>query len=232
MKNKVYLVLSIIMIALGLFLLYEGWAILMRFFEIIRRYQWVAVGIIIAFVGIHFFIKGKDKWEANYEWAKTFSHELTHTIVALLCFREITSFKAEQQEGVIRSRGGDWSAAFVSLSPYCLPIFTYIMLFIWSLVANRSLVSTNSLWALDIIVGITIAFHFFCFKEQTGDYQTDIKKFPQLFSYTFIWFFRILNLLIILLCYMPNKQTGQPLKVWGAFWYLICQFWNDILSIF
>lgn len=227
MKSKVYIIISIVLIALGVFLLYEGWAVFLRFFDIIKRYQWVGVGI-VAFVGLHYFIIRKHKGEANYEWAKTFSHELTHTIVAMLCFREITSFKAEQGEGLIRSRGSDWAAAFVSLAPYCLPIFTYIMLFIWSLVASRSLVSTNSLWAIDIIVGITIAFHFFCFKEQTGDYQTDIKKFPRMFSYTFIWFFRILNILIILLCYMPNKQTGQPLKVWGAFWYLICQFWNDI----
>lgn len=231
MKSKGFIILSILLIALGVFLLYEGWIILLRFLDIIKRYQWMGVGIIV-FVALHYFVKGKHKGEANYEWMKTFSHELTHTIVALFCFREITSFKAEQREGVIWSRGGDWSAAFVSLAPYCLPIFTYIMLFLWSLVASRSLVSTSSLWAIDIIVGITIAFHFFCFKEQTGDYQTDIKKFPRFFSYTYIWFFRILNILIILLCYMPNKQTGQPLKLWGAFWYLVCQFWNDITNFF
>lgn len=222
-------VLSIVLIAFGVFLLYEGWAILLRFYDIIKRYQWVGVGIIV-FVGLHYFVKGKHKGEANYEWMKTFSHELTHTIVALLCFREITSFNAEQRKGVIWSRGGDWSAALVSLAPYCLPIFTYFMLFIWSLVASRSLVSTSSLWAIDIIIGITIAFHFFCFKEQTGSYQTDINQFPLWFSYIYIWVFRLFNVIVILLCYMPDRATGHPLKLWGAIWYLVVHLWKDLIA--
>lgn len=228
-------VLSILLIAFGAFLLYEGWPILLRFFEIIKKYQWVGLGIVIYILFyylINKFKKPNDTVNSNLDFIEVFSHELTHAIVAILCMRKILSFHAERKNGVVWMTGGKWAEGIITLSPYCLPIFTMIMLFLWSLVATRSIVANEGLMAFDIIIGITLAFHVFCFYDQTGDFQTDIKQFPSFYAYTFIWVFRLLNLLIILLCYIPNRHTGQPLKVWGAFWYLICQFWKDITSIF
>lgn len=224
MKNLGYLIVSLVLLAFSGLLVYEGWSVVLRFFDIIGRFKWIGVGI-VGFAIFHHFVK------KNRDFFETFSHEMTHGVVALLCFREITSFQANKKDGVIWTRGGRWSEPFVSLAPYCFPLFTYIMLLLWSLVATRSLVATGALFALDIIVGITIAFHFFCFKSQTGKYQPDINKFPLWFSYIYIWTFRLLNVLIILLCYLPSRASGHPLKLWGAFWYLISQIWNDILSI-
>ena len=225
MKSIWYTITSLVLLVFGVLLVYEGWHIVSRFFNIISRYQWIGVGIVGFAVFHHFVSKNRDFME-------TFSHELTHGVVALLCFREITSFQANKHDGVIWTRGWRWSQTFVSLAPYCLPIFTYMILLIWSLVATRSLVATGALFALDIIVGMTIAFHFFCFKSQTGSYQADINQFPLWFSYIYIWFFRLFNALVILLCYMPSFKTGHPLKLWGAVWYLIEHIWNDILAIF
>lgn len=223
MKNLWYIIVSTVLVALGALQAYEGWSIMLRFFDIVERYLWVGVGI-VGFAIFHHFV------EKNRSFFETFSHELTHGIVALLCFREIVSFQVNKEDGVIWTRGGRWAEAFVSLAPYCLPVFTFIMLFLWSLVANSSLVLKGSLYAFDIITGMTISFHFFCFKSQTSKNQKDISQFPIWFSYIYIWVFRLFNILVVLLCYMPDRHTGQPLKLWGAFWYLIVQLWNDIMA--
>ena len=52
-------------------------------------YQWVGVGI-AAFSLIHSVVK------KNMTWLETFSHELTHIVVALLFFRRVHSFHAEE----------------------------------------------------------------------------------------------------------------------------------------
>ena len=223
MKNIWYLIASIVLIIFGGLLVYEGWSVISRFFDRIVRYQWIGVGILGYAVFHHFVSKNRD-------FLETFSHELTHGVVALLFLREITSFQANKNNGVIWTRGKRWTQTFVSLAPYCLPIFTYIMLLLWSLVATRSLVATGALLPLDIIVGVTIAFHFFCFKSQTGSYQTDINQFPLWFSYIYIWVFRLFNVLVILLCYMPDRATGHPLKLWGAIWYLVVHLWKDLIA--
>lgn len=225
MKNIGYIIATAVLVVLGIGLLYEGWPVLLRFIDRIGRFKWVGAGI-VAWALYHRFI------EKNRDWFETFTHELTHAIVAVLFLREITSFQANQREGVIWSRGPLWCEAFVALAPYCLPIFTYVMLFIWSLVASRSLVSTEALWGLDILVGLTLCHHFFCFHSQTGSYQPDLQKFPLFFSYTYIWFFRLFNLLVVVLCYLPSRATGHPLKLWGAFWYLAQNLWKDALALF
>lgn len=225
MRNLWFTITTVLLVGFGIFLVYEGWYVVLKFFDTIYHYTWICVGI-VGYSVFHHFVK------KNRDFLETFSHELTHGVVALLCLREITSFQANKHDGVIWTRGGKWSQTFVSLAPYCLPVFTYIILLLWSLVATRSLVATGTLFALDIVVGVTIAFHFFCFKSQTGTYQTDINQFPIWFSYIYIWVFRFFNFLVLLLCYMPDCATGHPLKIWGAFWYLITHIWKDIIGLF
>ncbi len=224
MRNTKYILLSLIMLAFIAFLLYEGWFILQRFFEVITLYKWVGAGIVI-FAILHYFVR------RNREMMGVFSHELTHAVVAVACFREILSLQVNQRDGVVWTRGRTWSEVFVTLAPYCLPLFTYIMLFLWSLVATPQLAISGGLWAFDIIVGMTIMFHIVCFKEQTRPDQTDIQEYPLYFSYLYIWLFRLLNLLVIILCYMPLARTHEPMKLWGAFWYLLQNLWADILKV-
>lgn len=228
-------ILYLLLVALGLLLLYEGWPVIQRFYEIISRYKWVGVGIAVyalIYYLTHKYRKSVKTIGGNMDFMETFSHELTHAIMAISCMRKITSFHVEKKNGVVWMSGGKWGEAIITLSPYCVPIFTIIMLFLWSLVATRSLVANDGLMSFDIIIGMTLAFHVLCFWSQTGDFQSDIKTFNKYFSYTFIWILRLLMLLIILLCYMPDRHTGQPLKLWGAFWYLIVQLWNDIMAFF
>lgn len=225
MRNVKYVFLSLLMLAFIVFLLYEGWFVLLRFFSVIALYKWVGLGVVI-FAVLHYFVK------RNREVMATFSHEITHAVVAIGCFREIVSFQVNVREGVVWSRGSRWSEPFVSLAPYCFPLFTYVMLLLWSFVATRQMVASDGLWAFDIIIGMTIMFHIICFKQQTGTHQTDITDYPLYFSYIYIWLFRLLNFLVIILCYMPYSNGDGYMKLWGAWGYLLKNLWSDIMKLF
>jgi NHS family xanthosine MFS transporter len=66
------------------------------------------------------------------------------------------------------SGGLRFGTVFISLAPYCLPLFTYPLLFL------RELGATNSLYIFDIMIGVVTAFHIGCFRRQIGLHQTDI----------------------------------------------------------
>lgn len=153
------------------------------------KYQYVGMGMagyfIVTFVGI---------FKKNLEWLRTFSHELTHTVVGMMFLRKIHSFEAGVGSGVMSHSGGfRFGTVPISLAPYCLPIFTYLLLFL------RELGAPNSLYIFDIMIGVTLAFHIGCFRSQIGLHQTDITGVGVFRSALFIVAMWIVNLSILLL---------------------------------
>ena len=128
-------------------------------------YQWAAVGF-VAYCIFHKYVR------LNIEWLETDSHEKTHGIVGWLFGRRIHSAHSEEGSGCIYTSGNNvfsrWGMLPMSLAPYCLPLWTYSILWI------RPLIGYHGLWIFDILVGFTLAFHYFCFKSQTRSNQTDI----------------------------------------------------------
>jgi len=175
-------------------------------------YQWAGVGIVAFVVLSRFFNK-------NLQWFATFSHELTHTVVSLLLFREIHSFQAGRGTGEIYTSGNRNTLVFVDLAPYCLPIFTYLLL------AIRMMMAKDMLMYYDVLVGLSIGFHAYCFKDQTGSYQTDINKHPLYFSYTYIATALLFNVCVIIVSFWNGKN------VFTAFWYVLTQMWKTLTSI-
>lgn len=162
-------------------------------------YQWVGVGI-AAFAVIHSIVK------KNMTWLETFSHELTHIVVALLFFRRVHSFHAEEDSGVVYTSGKhEFAQAPMALAPYCLPIFTYLLLSI------RCLMDFHGMWIYDVLIGMTICFHFFCFKNQTGNYQTDINQYPLSLSYLYIETALLINFCIIWVAFFPQYNVYTSL---------------------
>ena len=179
----------------------------------LEMYQWTAVGILCYGVLRLFAAK-------NLQWLETFSHELTHTVVALMMMRRIDSFNAGRGKGNVSSSGSSSTGhCFIRLAPYCLPIFTYFFLFL------RPLIKTEALWAYDILVGITIAFHAICFKSQTGSHQPDIRRYPLTFSYLFIITALLFNINTILVSFWSSKN------VFTAFWYSLTSMWDGISAL-
>ena len=107
-----------------------------------------------------------------------------------------------------------------ALAPYCLPIFTYMLL------ALRCLVQPEGLWIFDILVGSTIAFHVLCFVRQTGNHQTDINQYPLYFSYLYIVTMQLVNLCIILVAFFPNYN------VFTSVWRMATFVFENTMSYF
>ena len=204
-----YIILTGLLIVVSLGILATGWDVVGSvlfpkrgtWLGNLQLYQWTAIGVMIFFI-VKRFLK------ENLKWFETFTHELTHTIVAILLFRRIHSFEAKNNSGLIMSSGNDKTLVFVDLAPYCLPVYTYVLL------AFRAICSTPFLWCIDVIIGLSIAFHVNTFNNQIGNYQTDISKRPLYFSYTYIATALLFNLCVVIVSYWSSKN------VFTAFWYV------------
>ncbi|MCL2246205.1 MAG: M50 family metallopeptidase [Lentimicrobiaceae bacterium] len=174
-------------------------------------YKWFGAGFGAYFI-LHFLLFRK-----NGEFAQTFSHELTHTLVGLMFGQKIHSFTATNGNGgEIWHSGKRFGGIFISLSPYCFPIFTYAFLLLSIIGA-----SNYSMW-FDILIGFTLAFHVVCFAKQTRSYQPDIQKYGHFKSYLFIVVFWFFNATIILLSIRKGITDSVV--------YLFPQYWDNIVT--
>lgn len=180
----------------------------------LELYQWVAVGIVIAVVIGRFTNK-------NLSWLETFSHESAHTVMALLFLRRVHSFHADEGSGVVFTSGTTRTGLIpMALAPYCLPIFTYLLLFL------RPLIDFHSVWIFDILIGMSLAFHVRCFKHQTGNHQSDINQYPLFFSYAYIYLARLINCCIIVVAFFPRYN------VFSSIWRWLCALYDNLISFF
>ena len=186
----------------------------------VATYQWLLYGMAGYFVlTLLPFVR------KNIEWLQTFSHELTHTIVGLLFFRKIHSFSAEQGTGMMTHSGCRFGSIFISLSPYCLPIFTYAFLLL------RIIGDASMLYVFDIFIGITLAFHISCFWRQTGLYQTDIQSEGYIRSFLFIIWGWVFNASVILLS-IRKGIVDTMMYLFPRYWQTLLQWWDYIVDIY
>ena len=183
----------------------------------LETYIWLYAGI-----GLYFLIRRLPFMRKNEEWMQTTSHELTHAIVGMMFFRKIHSLQAGEGTGVVQHSGNrTFGAIFISLAPYCLPIFTYRFLIF------RLLGAQETIFVFDVIVGITLGFHILCFLKQTGNHQTDIQGQGYLRSYLFIAGHIFFNATIVLLS-VYYGVLGAFGHIFGGFWQQIVGFWQFI----
>jgi hypothetical protein len=105
----------------------------------------------------------------NVRWMMSFSHEFTHLLFALLFFRKIHRLKVDDQDCHIffSNRGPGYLT--ITLSPYCVPIFTLALL-PWHFTTDATLY----LHVIQILLGFSFAFHVSCWIKQTRLHQTDL----------------------------------------------------------
>jgi hypothetical protein len=177
-------------------------------------YKWCAVGA-LGFLLLRPIV-GK-----NITWFETFSHELTHAIVSLLFLRKIHGFHVEGSTGAVSTSGSNhYGFVPIALAPYCLPIFTYCLL------SFRCLLVADSVWILDILIGVTLAFHIGCFKHQIGNHQTDINQFWLPFSYAYIVTAWVVNICIILVAFVPGYN------VYTSLWRYLTALFHGFIAFF
>ena len=156
----------------------------------------LGMGIYIILYGI----KSKNL-QHNLKWFQVFSHELTHVIFSILTFNKIYGFNATSHAGGYVAYQGRTNM-FILLSPYCIPIFTLILVIIaavFELQQNPYMIGA---------LGFTYIFHIQTFVGQTRGFQPDLREYGLITSYVFII---LINLL------MTGMIIGSITNGLGAF---------------
>ena len=188
-------------------------------------YLWMGVGFIV-YIIFHKFL-----FKKNIDIMQTMSHEGAHMLVgALFLRRKIYQFNAKSADSLSY---GDNTLGFVSssrnsnrinilstLAPYMLPYLTFLLLLF------RLMIKNQCLPIVDVIIGFSLMFYFFCWKKDTRRDQSDIQLCGVFLSYLYIITFLLFNISIII--YAVSGGVSEPLNIFGGIKQYFVQTWNDI----
>ena len=123
-----------------------------------------------------------------------FTHELTHTLVALLFFKTISEFVVRGRECYVNYKIGKYGLGYIpiTLSPYCIPIYT-IMIFPFRFAGDA-----HYMIIFDALIAFTYAFHLHSFIKQTRFTQSDIENCGIARSVSFLAFANLVVASLIL----------------------------------
>ena len=144
----------------------------------------------------------------NLNWLMKFTHELTHTLVALLFFGKIREFVVRDRECYVSYLTGPIGYVPITLSPYCIPIYTF-MLFPFRFAGD-----SHYMIIFDFLIAFTYAFHIHAFIKQTRFSQPDIENCGKARSVTFISFVHMAVISLIL----ATPKGGVLKAVHRVFW--------------
>ena len=132
------------------------------------------VGLIVGFAAYALFalVLITLRISHNLNWFMKFTHELTHTLVALLFFKTISEFVVRGRECYVNYKVGKYGLGYIpiTLSPYCIPIYT-IMIFPFRFAGDA-----HYMIIFDALIAFTYAFHLHSFIKQTRLTQPDIEN--------------------------------------------------------
>ena len=133
---------------------------------------------------------------SNVRWLMKFTHEFTHLLFAILFFRKINRFKVDDTDSYVSYSSGWLGYHAITLSPYCIPIFTLALL-PWRFTTGAH--SCIYLMGIDALIGFTYAFHVCCWVKQIRLSQTDIIGPGVVKSILCITLFQIINFCLVAL---------------------------------
>lgn len=164
-----------------------------------------AIGMIVAY-----FLVGK-KWIVTY----VFAHELTHAIAGLMCFARISSFHVSSSGGYVQLSK---SNLFITLAPYCVPLYLLFAVLIQVFCAFNSVV-------MSAIFGILTLFHVLYTAESIFSVaQPDFRDGGFIFSY---WWVFSCNLFFAFLALLYT-QNLEPVPQWRMFFQTIGQTYQSL----
>ena len=145
----------------------------------------------------------------NVQWLMKFAHEFTHLVFAILFFRKIYRFNVDNKDSHVSFSNGWFGYMPITLSPYCIPLFTLTLL-PWRFTSDKAVF----LYIIDVLIGLTYAFHVCCWIKQTRLHQTDITGPGTFRSFLFIVLFQIINFCLVML----TPSSGVQLAIQRVFW--------------
>ena len=152
----------------------------------------------------------------NLSWFMKFTHELTHTLVAIAFFARIHKFIVMDRECSVYYEAKVGYVP-ITLSPYCIPIYTF-MLFPFRFAGD-----SHYMIIFDFLIAFTYAFHVHGFITQTRYSQTDIKGCGKALSTTFIAFVHLCVVSLILVI----PKGGVLKAVYRVFWEYPAEILTD-----
>lgn len=153
----------------------------------------------------------------NLDWFMKFTHELTHTLVAVLFFRKIHEFVIKGRECYVYYDPPKTGYVPITLSPYCIPIYTF-MIFPFRFAGD-----SHYMIIFDALIAFTYAFHVHSFVRQTRFTQNDIENCGKARSVAFISFVHLAVLSLIL----ATPKGGVLKALERVFWEYPMQILTD-----
>ncbi|MBE6267916.1 MAG: hypothetical protein E7092_02810 [Bacteroidales bacterium] len=146
----------------------------------------------------------------NLNWLMKFTHELTHTLMALLFFKKISEFVVKGRECYVNYKPGKYGIGYIpiTLSPYCIPIYTF-MIFPFRFAGD-----SHYMIIFDALIAFTYAFHLHSFIKQTRLTQSDIENCGIARSVSFLTFTHLAVASVIL-----ATPKGGVLKAVGRIFF-------------
>ena len=155
----------------------------------------------------------------NLNWFMKFTHELTHTLMALLFFKKINEFVVKGKECYVNYKVGKYGIGYtpITLSPYCIPIYTF-MVFPFRFAGDY-----HYMIFFDALIAFSYAFHLHSSIKQTRFTQPDIENCGIARSVSYLAFTHLAVASLILA--IPK---GGVLKAFGrVFWEYPMQVLTD-----
>ena len=146
----------------------------------------------------------------NLNWFMKFTHELTHTLMALLFFKKINEFVVKGRECYVNYKVGKYGVGYIpiTLSPYCIPIYTF-MIFPFRFAGDW-----RYMIFFDALIAFSYAFHLHSFIRQTRFTQPDIENCGIARSVAFLAFTHLAVASLVL-----ATPKGGVLKALGRVFY-------------
>lgn len=167
-------------------------------------------GLFVGFIAYGLFLLSTiiPRVRHNLNWFMKFTHELTHTLVAVLFFAKIREFVVRDRECYVNYKAGPIGYVPITLAPYCVPIYTF-MLFPFRFAGD-----IDFMVIFDFLIAFTYAFHVHAFIKQTRFSQTDIEGCGLARSTTFITFIHMCVLSLI----FATPRGGVLNAISRVFW--------------
>ena len=165
----------------------------------------------------------------NLYWFMIFTHELNHTLVALVFFRKIHQFVVRGRECFVHYDPPRVGYLPITLSPYCIPIYT-LMIFPFRFAGD-----SHYMIIFDALIAFTYAFHVHAFIKQTRFTQNDIENCGIAQSVSFISFVHLAMISLILA--IPKGGVLKAIgRVFGEYlWQIVTDpsgWFHDIIKYY
>lgn len=124
-------------------------------------------------------------------------HELTHAVWALLFGARVGNLRVGVRGGSVSvSKSNVW----ITLAPYFFPFYTVLVVLAAAVVrlCVQGPVPCSAAWLF--AVGLTWCFHVCFTLHSLGHFQSDVAEYGRIFSWTFIWIFNFVGMLLGVVC--------------------------------